>query len=94
MSCELSATLYSHCCSVGNYQFWNFVVIGFYTSFYGGEYKLFKMTICCFHKRPLHGISAVSVKVLAPRLFQRENLDLGTLVHLLNFILSVLTSMT
>lgn len=68
--------------------------MGFYTSFYGGKCKLFKKAICCFHKRPLHGISAVSVRVLVPRLFQPENLDLGTLVHLLNFILSVLTSMT
>lgn len=87
-----------HCILIASqwesYQFQNCVVIGFYTSFCSREYKLFQKTICCFHKRPLHRISAISVKVLAPRLFQQENLDLGTLVHLLNFILSALASMT
>lgn len=63
-------------------------------SFCSGGCKLLKAAICCFHKRPRRGISAISVKVLALRLFQQENLDLGTLVHLLNFILSALASMT
>lgn len=69
-------------------------MIGFYSGFSSGECKLFKKAICCLHKRPLHGISAISVKVLAPELFQQEILDLGTPVHLLNFILSALASMT
>lgn len=77
-----------------NYRLRNCVVIGFCTSFCSGECKLFKKAICCFLKRPLPGISAISVKVLAPRHFQQENLDLGTLVCLLNFILSALASLT